>query len=193
MRLLILSLVILSNSLLAQTSTTTAAAPAKFPALRVQVAVGTQQRRIGDSYRKTMEIVPKVTVEGASRLIPLPAAEGVMLIVTMDTRAKYTGNREVYSVLTADTLPIPAAPNGDRRQFSFPESQVTFDSYRDASNVGGAVYKYYVFGVRDVATKAVVDFQTNHPQLATFVKTHPEKRDELLALKKGAKFPAEFK
>jgi hypothetical protein len=47
--------------------------------------------------------------------------------------------------------------------------------------------------LRDAQTKEIVDFQTNFASLATYVKAHPEKRAEFLALKKGAKFPSEFK
>lgn len=167
----------------------------KYPALMVQVAVGTQQRREGggSSYRKSMTISPKLTIDGASRMLPIPEAEAVMLIITMDTKAKYVNNDESFKVLTAETIPIPAAQTGDRRSFNFGESQVTFDSYRDNSNIGGDVYKYYVFGLRDPATKALLDFKTNNPPLLTFVKAHPEKRDEFLNYRQGQKFPSTFK
>src|SRR4051794_27641662 len=79
-----------------------------FPALNVQPTVGTQQRpEKGSFYRKTMTISPKLTIEGGSRMLPIPAAEAVMVIVTMDTLAKYRDNKEVYKVLTAETIPIP--------------------------------------------------------------------------------------
>jgi hypothetical protein len=169
-------------------------AAGKFPALMVQVTVGTQQRpEKGSFYRKTMTVSPKVTIDGPSRMLPIPAMEATMVIVTMDTRAKYVGNDESYKVHSTETIPIPAAQTGDRRPFSFMESSMTYDSYRDNSNAGGEVYKYYVFGLRDPATKTLVDFKTNNPPLATFIKAHPEKRDELLGLSKGAKFPAVFK
>lgn len=190
MRILFISL-LLAGTVFAQTPAPPAGA--KPPAVRVQVVVGTSQKRIGDSYRKEMTINPKATVEGTSRIAPLPAFDATMLIVTMDTRAKYVRGQEAYSVHTSETLPLAEAPNGNPRPLAFEESSVTFDSYRDASNVGGAVYKYYVFGLLDAATKTIVDFQTNHSQLAAFCKTHPEKRDEVLQLKKGAKFPADFK
>ena len=177
----------LATSLLAQTPA------AKTPAVRAQVVVGTSQKRVNGGYTKEMSITPKVTVEGASRIGPLPALDATMLIITMDTRAKYVSGQEAYKVHTSETLPLAEAPNGNPRPLAFEESSVTYDSYRDASNVGGAVYKYYVFGLLDPATKTIVDFQTNHMQLANFCKAHPEKRDELLKLGKGAKFPAEFK
>lgn len=166
----------------------------KVPALNVQVGVGTQQRaEKGSSYRKTMTISPKVTIDGPGRMVPIPALEATMLIITMDTRAKYRDNVEVFSVHAAETIPIPAVPTGDRRQFAFGESWVTYDSYRDNSNVGGAIYKYHVFGLRDPATKAILDFKSNNPPLLTFIKAHPEKREEFLTLQKGAKFPNTFK
>ena len=182
-----LTSLLLATSLLAQTPA------AKTPAVRTQVVVGTSQKRVNGGYTKEMSISPKVTVEGTSRIGPLPALDATMLIITMDTRAKYVSGQEAYKVHTSETLPLAEAPNGNPRPLAFEESSVTYDSYRDASNVGGAVYKYYVFGLLDPATKTIVDFQTNHMQLANFCKAHPEKRDELLKLGKGAKFPAEFK
>jgi hypothetical protein len=173
--------------------TTPLATTGKFPPLKVQVSIGTAQRRIGDSYRKTMEIQPKVAIEGVSRISPIPAGEATMLIITMDTRAKYTAKKEIYKVHSAETLPLLAAVTGERRQLSFAESSVTFDSYRDSSNIGGDVYKYYVFGIRDAETKTIVEFQTNNTQLAALCKAQPEKRDEFLKLSTGAKFPTEFR
>jgi hypothetical protein len=165
-----------------------------FPALNVQVTVGRQQRmEKGSSYRKTMTILPKVTIEGAGRMVPIPAAEATMLIITMDTRAKYKEGTEAYNVLTTETIPIPAAKTGDRRAFPFAESTVSYDSWRDSTNVGGDVFKYYLFGLRDPATKTVIDIKTNNPPLATYLKANPDKREELLAIAKGGKFPAAFK
>ena len=116
-----------------------------------------------------------------------------MLIITMDTKAKYVRGQDAYKVHTAQTLPMAETPNGNLRTLDFADSRLVFDSYRDASNLGGAVYKYYVFGLVDPATQAIVDFQTNDSELATFCKTHPEKRDAMLSLHKGAKYPADFK
>ena len=181
-----LSLVIACTTL-AQTPTP---APATFPPVRSQVSVGTQQRRLGDSYQKSMEITPKVIIEGSQRMNRIPPAEATMIIAAMDTRAKYTLKQEVYQVLSAETLPVPEAKNGDRRTFSFAPSSVTFDSYRDTTNIGGLVYKYYVYGLRDPETKKIIDFQTNYPQLAAAVKAKPELRDEVLSLTRGANLPA---
>lgn len=172
-------------------------APAKapaFPALTVQVTVGTKQRaNSNSSYMKTMTIEPKVIIDGVSRMAPIPALEAIMLIVTMDTRAKYTAGSEIYNIHASQTIAIPAAKDGSRRQFPFLESSVTFDSYRDSSNAGGEVYKYYIFGLKDPATSEIVDFRTNNPALTKFCKENPAKRAEFLALLKGGKLPANFK
>ena len=193
MRIIFFSLsLVLASSAFAQTPAPPPAA--KFPTLRVQAGVGTSQKRMGNSsYRKEMTISPKATIEGASRLTPLPAMEATMLVVTMDTRAKYVAGQEAYSIHTRETKSLPEAPNGNARPVVFEESSVNFDSYRDASNLGGAVYKYFVFGITDPATRAIIDFQTNNTQLAALCKAHPEKREEFLGLNKGAKFPASFK
>ena len=166
----------------------------KFPSVRVQVTVGTQERAVGtDFYHKTMHIQPRVSIDGASTMVPIPAAEAQMLIVSMDTRAKFTEHRDSFKILSTETLPVPAVPNGNHRQFSFTDSNVTFDGYRDTSNVGGQMYKFYVFALRDAETKEIIDFETNCLQLLNFAKTHPEKRNEVLSLGRNAKFPTEFK
>lgn len=162
------------------------------PPVRVQVQVGTQQRRIG-AYRKQMEINPRIVLEGASKGVPLPELEAVMIIVTMDTRAKYVQRREAYRVESAQTIPIPAAKSGDRREIPFDQSVVSFDAWRDQTNVGGATYKYFVFGLRDPRTKELIDFQTNYPQLASLGKANPQRREEFLSLNKGAVFPSTIK
>lgn len=188
------STLVLLLCLVVSASAQSTPAVAKVPPLNVQVAVGTQQRAVkGSFYRKTMTISPKVTIDGTSRMAPIPALEATMVIITMDTRAKYAQNDESYRVLTTETIQVPAALNGDRRALAFAESSVTYDSYRDNSNVGGEVYKYYVFGLFDPQTKAMVDFKTNNPQLLTFSKANPEKREEFLRHQKGASFPATFK
>lgn len=188
----ILFLLMLGACALAQSQTVPATG--KFPALNIQVTVGTAQRNEKNSfYRKTMTISPKATVEGSSRMLPIPAAEATVLIITMDTRAKYTKGEESYKVYAKQTLPVPAVQTGEKRTFTYDESTMTFDAYRDSTNVGGDVYKYYVFGLVDPATKTVVDFRTNNAQLQTYIKAHPEKREELLGLAKNARFPADFK
>jgi len=121
------------------------------------------------------------------------AAEAQMMIITLETRAKFVEHKDSFKVLTTETLPVPAVTTGARRQFAFADSDVTYDGYRDNTNVGGQMYKYYVFALRDAASKAIVDFQTNCLQLQNYAKAHPEKREEVLKLGVGAKFPNEFK
>jgi hypothetical protein len=140
-----------------------------------------------------MDIKPKVTIAGLNRTAPLPAAEATLMIITMDTRAKYVGRAEDYKVNETETVPIPAAETGAQRALTFTGATVSFDSYRDSSNVGGEVYKYYILGVRDPETGEVANFETNNTQLAAYVKAHPEKRAEILKFAKGAKFPSQFK
>ena len=165
-----------------------------FPPLRVQALVGTQQRRVTtSSYTKAMEISPRIIIEGAARLDPIPAAEATMLIITMDTRAKYVARREVLKVHTSETVQIPAGPNGERRQIDLAQSSVTYDSWRDKTNVGGAVYKYFIFGLRDPETKMLIDFQTNSPEVAAICKAAPEKREDYLKLATGATFSPDLK
>ena len=93
---------------------------------------------------------------------------------------------------SAQTMPVEPAANGASRTFLFGEWTVGFDSWRDSSNIGGRVYKYFVFGLTDPVTKELLDFQTNGPELVTHCKAHPEKRAGLLRLTAAAKFPAKF-
>lgn len=166
--------------------------PPDFPA-RVQVQIGTQQRgKEGSGYVKTMTISPKITLEDQSQMKGAPALQATMLIVTMDTAAKYKKRVENFKVHLRETKDVPASLGGQRRQIAFTETTVSYDSWRDSTNAGGAVYKYFVLGVQDPATKEFFDFQTNNPQLAAAVKAHPEKRAEILQLKKDAAFPAGF-
>ena len=171
-----------------------APAASKYPPLRVQASAGTRQRAAGASfYEKTMDINPKLIIEGASMMKPIPAAEAIMLVITLDTRAKYVEKKDVFKVHSRDSLPIPASPNGARREFNFPETSVKFDSYRDNSNVGGEVYKYFICGVRDPEGREIIAFETNYPALAALVKAHPEKREKYLSLKSGANLPSDLK
>ena len=190
MRTLLCLLLLLTSS----HAQTPAAPPAKPSPFSVDVVVATSQRRLGvSSYRKTMDIKPKVIVAGLNRPAPLPAAEAILMILTMDTKAKYVGRVEEYKVHDTETLPVPAAATGAARPLAFTAAEVSFDSYRDSSNIGGEVYKYYVLGVRDPESGQILNFETNHTQLAAFIKAHPEKREELLKIAKGAKFPSQFK
>jgi len=166
----------------------------KFPSTRVQVQIGNQEKAKGkDFFRKTQHIQPRFSLEGASSMQPIPAAEAQMIIITYDTKAKFVDNRDSFKVLSTETIPVPAAPNGAKRLLSFTPSDVTFDGYRDSSNIGGEAYKFYIFALRDSETKSIVDFETNSLPLANLCKSDPAKRTEILGLAKGAKFPTEYK
>jgi hypothetical protein len=191
MRRLFALLLLLGSTALAQVPLP---ATGKFPSLMVQVTVGTPERAgTKDFYHKNMHIQPRASIQGASSMLPIPAAEIEMLIVTMDTRAKFVDHKDSFKILSTETLPVPAVPTGVRRQFNFADSDITYDGYRDNTNAGGDLYKYYVFALRDPETKAIIDFQTNCLQLLNFSKAHPEKREAVLKLAKGDKFPNEFK
>ncbi|MDZ4287073.1 MAG: hypothetical protein U0984_03900, partial [Prosthecobacter sp.] len=120
----------------------------RYPSLKVQGKVGTKRNKQGDSsYMQTMTISPQVVIESAPTQ-PMAAAEAVFLIVTMDTGKKYRQREEEYLVASNETVPIPAVERGSRRSFDFASIKTQFDSWRDGSNVGGTVYKYYLMAVR---------------------------------------------
>lgn len=166
--------------------------PPRLPSLKVQTKVATKRdQQANSSYMQTMTISPQVIIEGASTQ-PLPALEATMLIVTMDTEAKYRQRLEKYDVHARETVTIPAVERGERRTIEFKESRTSFDAWRDKTNVGGAVYKYFVFGLRDPASKMILHFETNNSQLERMIKTKPEKREEILKMAAGAEFPKDF-
>jgi hypothetical protein len=190
MRLLLIFL-LLATTALGQVATQPVG---DVPPLRVQASVGTSRRAVeGSSFRKTMQIRPKLVVEGASRLKAIPATEATMIVVSMETRAKYVQRQDVYKVASSETLPLPATPGGDRREFNFAETSLTFDADRDRSNVGGEVYKFFICGIRDVATKELVYFYTTDAKLESFCRANPAKREEYLKLRKGVSFPADYR
>src|SRR6266550_8410594 len=81
-----------------------------FPPLRVQAMVGTREHATGHTgYHKEMQITPKLIVEGTSTMAPIPAAEATMIVINMDTRAKFVDHKEVCKVASAETIQIPAA------------------------------------------------------------------------------------
>ncbi|QIF00387.1 hypothetical protein [Roseimicrobium sp. ORNL1] len=165
----------------------------KFPALRVQPKVGTKRDTVkGSYYEQTMHISPSVVVEGAATQAQ-GAMEATMIVIAMDTEAKYKERREVYKVLSSETLPIPAVDKATKREFEFKPSKTRFDAYKDASNVGGLVYKWYIFGLRDADTKQLLHFETNCPALEKFASSNPETRDKSLGYKGGAQFDTNFK
>jgi hypothetical protein len=165
-----------------------------FPPLRAQVTVGTKSRPNERTYyKKDMEIDPQVKLSAVSALDPVPEIEAIMLIITQDTRAKFAQHIDRFVIQSTETVKVPAAKDGKMRDIDFAKCMVSFDAWRDATNVGGFTYKYYLFALRDPETKKIIDFQTNHPQLPAFVATHPDKKDELINLAEGKVFPAEFK
>jgi hypothetical protein len=164
-----------------------------FPPVHVQVTVGTHRAQTaGSSYRKDMTITSQITIQGSGAK-PVPACEATLLIITMDTRAKYVNREEKLTVHSTETQQIPAAQNTSPRKFGFEDQQVTFDAWRDTTNVGGATYKYFVFGLRDPASGKIVDFQTNCPKLQNHIAAHPEEREQYLGLAKRADFSTDFK
>ena len=165
-----------------------------FPPLHAQLTVGTKSHPTANSsYKKEMEISPLLKLSGVSALDAIPAIDATFLIICQDTEAKFVKHQDRYVVHAAETKMLPAAADGKVRDFDFDKSSVTFDSYRDASNIGGLVYKYYLFALRDPETKKIIDFQTNHPQLPAYLAAHPEKKEDLLKLGKGKEFPAGFR
>jgi hypothetical protein len=164
-----------------------------FPPFKVQVKVAYQHRNSNDSwYEKDVKITPSIVIEGEKKMKGLPAAEASLVIVTHDTRQKYVFHVEKMQICSTETISLPEAATGDRREFPFQAISVTFDTARDSSNVGGDEYKYFIFGLRDAATRQIVDFQSNSPQVMSYVEKHPEARETLLAARKGAPFTDDF-
>jgi hypothetical protein len=182
----------LSGAASAQTSVP-ASLQQKFPGLRVQAKVGTKRDTVkGSFYQQTMYISPSVVVEGAPTQAQ-GAMEATMIVIAMDTEAKYKERREVYKVLSSETLPIPAVDKATKREFEFKSSKTKFDAYKDASNVGGLVYKWFIFGLRDAETKQLLHFETNCPTLEKFASSNPDARDKSLGYSAGAQFDTNFK
>jgi len=152
---------------------------ANFPALNVQVAVAilAHNKKLGFAANvKTMTIHPTVMIEGVARLTAIPAAESIMLTVTVN-------EYKAENVLSFEKQTIPESKSGDRRQFSYAES------YFDSNGKFGPSYAYYIFALRDPATKEIIEFKTSNSKLLSFCKDHPERRDVLLDLSAGAEIP----
>src|SRR5688572_27528104 len=114
------SLLLLASLLIVSAATADTRVPAslqkKFPGLRVQAKVATKRDQVqGSWYMQSMTISPSVVVEGAPTQ-PQGAMEATMLIIAMDTRAKYTERREVYGVHAAETVPVPAVDKATKRE-----------------------------------------------------------------------------
>jgi hypothetical protein len=165
----------------------------RFPQLRVTPKVPTKRDEDKSiSYKESMTISPQVVVE-SSPTAKMSEAKATMVIITMDTRAKYTERREVYKVWATETIPIPGVDRGGRREFAFKPSKVSYDAYRDTSNVGGNVYKWFIFGLRDETTKQLLHFETNNAKLTKHLAAHPDQREKYLGLAVGGAFTEEFK
>jgi hypothetical protein len=120
-------------------------------------------------------------------------ATATMIIITMDTKAKYVERREVFKIHATETLSVPGVDRGGKREFEFKPSKVSYDAYRDSSNVGGAIYKWFIFGFRDEATRQILHFETNNTQLGKHLFAHPDQRDKYLGLPLGSEFSENFK
>jgi len=164
-----------------------------FPPLAVQVKVALKRRNSKESYYETnAKLESSVVVEGAAKLVPIPAAEACIVLITQDTRQKYVKHVEKLKVWATDTVSIPAAASGNRREFPFATVDLVYDLARDTTNAGGNEYKYYIFGLRDPESKQLLDFQSNCPSVMNYVARHPEARDALLSLRRDALFASEF-
>jgi hypothetical protein len=145
-------------------------------------------------YKKDVTLEGSIIVEGLHKLAPLPAAEATLALIAQDTRQKYVKHVEKLAVCGTDTVAVLAATSGAKREFTFKTVALTLDTARDASNMGGKEYKYFVSGLRDPATQEIVDFQTNCPQLGSYIADHPEVREQFLAPKLNSPFsvPSDF-
>jgi hypothetical protein len=171
-----------------------AAAPRTIPQLRVAAGVGTRrdQNARGVFYMQSMIISPYVNLEGPSTA-PLPALEATMMVIAMDTGEKYRNRVEQYNVLTRETLTVPAVDSGKLRKIEFKTAVTQFDAYRDASNVGGKVYKWFVFSLKDPASGQQLAFQTNCKELEAAARRGPDAMNKVMALGLNDLFPNTFK
>ena len=190
--LIAVSVLLSATCLLAQTRVP-ASLQKKFPSLKVEGKVGIKRDAVdGSFYMQTMTITPAIMVDSAPTQA-VSAMEATMIVIAMDTRAKYTERRDVYLVHAAETVPVAGADRGSKREVTFKPSKTRYDSYRDSSNVGGAVYKWYIFGVRDAETKQLLHFAPNCTTLEKHVNAKPDSRDAFLKLSTGSMFDTNFK
>ncbi|MBK8093496.1 MAG: hypothetical protein IPK32_16335 [Verrucomicrobiaceae bacterium] len=163
----------------------------KYPSLRLQIKVGKRNKPVqGSSFMKIMTMTPEVVVESASTQ-PIAAMSATFLLITMETESKYRRGDELLTVATNESLEIPAVPKGVRRNFEFAPLESRYDSDRDATNVGGQVYKYYIAAVF-ADDKKLLHFETNCPELDKHLKAHPELREKFLAMKPEQTFRTRF-
>lgn len=163
----------------------------KYPALRLQLKVGKRNKpQPGSSYMKIMTMTPEIVVESAATQ-PMAAASATCLLITMETESKYRRGDEELIIATNETVEIPAVPKGVRRNIEFAPLESRYDSDRDATNIGGQVYKYFIMAVFS-DDKQFLHFETNCPELDKHLKAHPELRQKFLGMKPGEKFRTRF-
>jgi len=164
-----------------------------FPPVRINAMAGTSKRQgAGASYTKDQTIKPFFSIEGQNISLPIPAAQATMLVVVQDTYAKEVQRQNTYKVQSIETMLIPAVAAGTKRTFDFRESTVTFDADHDTSNVGGFIYKWYIFVLKDKEHDAVVEIQTNNARLKSAMATDASIAVDLMKLKEGSSFPTKF-
>lgn len=161
-----------------------------FPTVRAQLKIG-YQHRSANFYEKNVTLKASLLLAGANKMEALPSAEASLVIITHDTEEKYKNHVDKLKIYATETIEIPAGP-GARREFPFAPIKMTFDTARDPSNIGGDEYRYFIFGLRDPATKQLIDFQTNSTKVQAYVAKHPEAREALLAARQGAPFTDEI-
>ncbi len=163
----------------------------KYPGLRIEAKVGKRNKAVpGSSYMKTMTLTPEVVME-TSTTWPVAAASATFLLITLDTRAKYTQRYEELTVASNETIDIAALDRGQRRNITLTPLTLSYDSDRDHTNIGGQVYKYYIMALFS-DDKQFLHFETNCPPLAKYLAENPDERLKFLSLKPGEKFTTQF-
>ncbi len=150
-----------------------------FPELEVNVRIATRRRDVS-WYVEEMTISPKFTLEGRNSFESLPAMEASVMVITMDMEMKYRYRQDAFFVEHVDTVEVPEAERGEKREFEFRACKVEYDVYRDTSNIGGRTYKYYLFVLQDPATGRVVHYETNYRDMETVLSVNPQKAAEYL-------------
>ncbi|MGH8046052.1 MAG: hypothetical protein ACREKL_02290 [Chthoniobacterales bacterium] len=164
-----------------------------FPAVSVQVKIAYQRRNNAATwYKKDVKLIPSMVIEGIRKMENIPAAEATLVVITHDTQEKYVNHNDKMQVYASETIEVPASAKGDRRELTFKTVEMTFDTARDTSNVGGNEYRYYIFSLRDPATRQLISFQTSSAKVQSYVAKHPEARDALLAAKQNSAFTEDF-
>jgi hypothetical protein len=165
----------------------------RYPPLDVQVTVRDSDRRQEDSsFMRHLWLTPTMTLEPGDRLLPVPELEATIQVICAETQALYVERRKLYQVRVRDKLAVPAAANGERRNFEFKTFELEFDEDRNRSNVGGWIYRYWICTLRDPASGMVVLVKTNYDALQKHLEQFPGERDRYIALGVGGEMPAKF-